>query len=77
MTRAKGNFDFLSSECVVGIAFRVDRTYFGGQFASDDGVTLDFNHSSVWIFYNQSSKLTLGGRMMGGGGSSNSATLKG
>jgi hypothetical protein len=43
MTRANGSFDFLSSECVVGMAFRVDRTYFGGQFASEDGVTLDCN----------------------------------
>jgi len=41
MTRANGSLDFLSSECVVGMAFRVDRTYFGGQFASGDGVTLD------------------------------------
>lgn len=43
MTRANGSFDFLSSECVVGIAFRVARTYLGGQFASRDGVTLDCN----------------------------------
>jgi hypothetical protein len=41
MTRANGNFDFLRSECVVGMALSVDRTYFGGQFASGEGVTLD------------------------------------
>lgn len=41
MTSANGNLDFLSRECVVGTAFRVDRTYFGGQFAVGEGVTLD------------------------------------
>ena len=41
MTRAKGNLDFLSSECVVGTAFKVERTYFGEQLASGEGVTLD------------------------------------
>lgn len=40
MTSAKGSFDFLSSECVVGIALRVDRTYLAGQFAKGEGVTL-------------------------------------
>ena len=40
MTRANGSFDFLSKEWVVGMALRVDRTYFGGQFASGEGVTL-------------------------------------
>lgn len=33
MTSAKGNLDFFSSELVVGTAFRVERTYFGGQLA--------------------------------------------
>ena len=42
MTSAKGSFDFLRSECVVGTALRVERTYFGGQLASGEGVTLDF-----------------------------------
>ena len=42
MTKAKGNRDFLSSECVVGTALRVDRTYLGGQFENGDGVTLDY-----------------------------------
>jgi hypothetical protein len=28
---------------VVGIALRVERTYFGGQFASGEGVTLDWD----------------------------------
>jgi hypothetical protein len=41
MTSAKGSLDFLRSEWVVGTALRVDLTYFGGQFASGDGVTLD------------------------------------
>ena len=40
MTSANGNLDFFKSECVVGTAFSVDRTYFGGQLASGDGVTL-------------------------------------
>ncbi len=40
MTRAKGSFDFFRRECVVGTALRVDRTYFGGQFAYGEGVTL-------------------------------------
>jgi hypothetical protein len=47
MTRAKGSFDFLRSECVVGTAFSVERTYFGGQFASGEGVTLDYTSRSV------------------------------
>ena len=41
MTSAKGNFDFFRRECVVGTAFSVDRTYFGGQLAVGEGVTLD------------------------------------
>lgn len=41
MISANGSLDFLSSELVVGTAFRVDRTYLGGQLASGDGVTLD------------------------------------
>ena len=40
MTRANGNFDFFSKECVVGIAFSVDLTYLGGQLAVGEGVTL-------------------------------------
>lgn len=30
-------------ECVVGTAFRVERTCFGGQLACGDGVTLDYD----------------------------------
>ena len=41
MYNAKGNRDFLRSEYVVGTAFSVERTYFGGQLACSDGVTLD------------------------------------
>jgi hypothetical protein len=33
MTSAKGSFDFLRSEWFVGTAFKVERTYLGGQFA--------------------------------------------
>lgn len=43
MTRAKGSFDFLSRECVVGTALKVDRMYLGGQLASSEGVQLDFS----------------------------------
>ena len=39
---ANGIFDFLRSEAVVGIALRVDRTYFGGQLAKGEGVTDDY-----------------------------------
>lgn len=42
MHNANGNRDFLSSEYVVGTAFNVERTYFDGQFACSDGVTLDY-----------------------------------
>ena len=42
MTNANGSLDFLSSECVVGTALSVERTYFGEQFASGEGVTLDY-----------------------------------
>lgn len=40
MTSAKGSLDFFKRECVVGIAFNVDRTYLGGQLAYGEGVTL-------------------------------------
>lgn len=43
MTRAKGSFDFLRRECVVGTALRVERTYLGRQFAFGEGVTLDYS----------------------------------
>lgn len=76
MTRANGSFDFFNSEWVVGIAFSVDRTYLGGQFESGDEVTLDYQGSAKSI-YSRLQILTLGGRMIGGGGRSSSATLKG
>lgn len=38
---AKGSLLFLRSAAVVGMAFRVERTYFGGQFELGDGVTAD------------------------------------
>lgn len=43
MTSAKGSLDFLSNECVVGTALSVERTYFGEQLASGEGVTLDYS----------------------------------
>jgi hypothetical protein len=43
MTRANGSFDFFNNECVVGIAFSVERTYLGGQLLSGEGVTLDYS----------------------------------
>ena len=43
MMSAKGSLLFFSSECVVGTAFNVDRTYLGAQFASGEGVTLVYN----------------------------------
>ncbi len=46
MTSAKGSLDFLSKEWVVGTALSVERTYFGGQFASGEGVTLDCCHQN-------------------------------
>ena len=42
ITSANGSFDFFKSECVVGTALRVERTYFGGQLADGERVTLDF-----------------------------------
>ena len=42
MTSANGSLDFLSNECVVGTALSVERTYFGEQLASGEGVTLDY-----------------------------------
>jgi hypothetical protein len=32
---------------VVGTAFNVDRTYFGGQLESGEGVTLDYHTISL------------------------------
>lgn len=54
MTRAKGSFDFLRRECVVGTALRVDRIYLGGQLASSEGVQLDFSLVSGWKHLNKS-----------------------
>lgn len=78
MTRAKGSFDFLRREWVVGTAFRVDRTYLGGQFASSDGVQLDCGRiSHHWNASWARHELTFAGRVIGGGGRSSSETLKG
>lgn len=77
MTRANGNFDFLRRECVVGTALRVERTYVGGQFASGEGVTLDYSLKLAYALLSWIENLTFGGKIIGGGGSSNSATLKG
>jgi len=43
ITRAKGSLDFFKSEFVVGTALSVERTYLGGQLASGEGVTLDYD----------------------------------
>jgi hypothetical protein len=51
MTSAKGSLDFLRRECVVGTAFRVDRTYLGGQFASGEGVALAYNLNISFFLY--------------------------
>ena len=40
MINANGSLDFLSRELVVGTAFRVERTYLGGQLAFSEAVTL-------------------------------------
>jgi hypothetical protein len=85
MTKAKGSFDFLRSECVVGTAFNVERTYFGGQLASGEGVTLDCQQGLAtelemtdnYLTDGGKDVLTFGGRMIGGGGRSSSETLKG
>lgn len=41
MIRANGNLLFFSNEFVAGMAFKVERTYLGEQFACGEGVTDD------------------------------------
>jgi len=77
MTRAKGSFDFFKSELVVGTALSVERTYFAEQFESGEGVTLDYGSLAAALYQFYEAQLTFGGRIIGGGGSSSSATLKG
>ena len=48
---ANGSFDFLRREWVVGTAFKVDRTYFGEQFASGEGVALDWIDISICQYF--------------------------
>lgn len=43
ITSANGSFDFFKSECVVGTVFKVERMNLGGQLASGEGVTEDYN----------------------------------
>jgi hypothetical protein len=43
MTRAKGSFDFLSSEWLVGIVFSVHRRYLLDSFANSEAVTAAFD----------------------------------
>lgn len=76
MMSAKGSFDFFNKECVVGTAFSVDRTYFAGQLAAEDGVALAYETVSHTL-QGVSHLLTLGGSTIGGGGKSSSATLNG
>ena len=61
---------------VVGTAFRVERTNFGGQLASGEGVTLDCRKINKY-FLVQATRRTFGGRIIDGGAESISATLKG
>jgi hypothetical protein len=49
MISANGNLDFLTRECVVGTALSVERTYFAGQFASAEGVTLDCQRKLAYV----------------------------
>lgn len=69
MIKAKGSLLFFSRDEVVGMAFKVDRTYFGGQLACGEGVTDDYRNVSILPSNNRKERggLTLGGRMMAGG----------
>ena len=69
MTSANGSFDFFNRECVVGTAFKVDRTYLGGQLASGEGVTLVCANQYGYLYTRMIPlKLTFAGNMAGGGG---------
>lgn len=76
MTSAKGSLDFLSNECVVGTALSVERTYLGEQLASGEGVTLDYLLSAVIDLSREHSIVTLGGRLICGGGRLSSETSR-
>lgn len=60
----------------MGTALSVERTYFAGQFALGEGVTLAYLLSALQANV-LCSALTFGGSITGGGGRSSSATLKG
>ena len=77
MTSAKGSLDFFKRLYVVGTVLRVERIYFGGQFASGDGVTLDYTDQPKLRVGCECQRLTFGGRMIRGGGRSSSETLSG
>jgi hypothetical protein len=47
MTSANGSLLFLRSEAVAGIAFKVERIYFGLTLACGEGVTEDFQSLSA------------------------------
>lgn len=52
----------------MGTALSVDLTYFGGQFANGDGVTLVWRELLELLLAGNSGELTFGGRIIGGGG---------
>jgi hypothetical protein len=84
MMSAKGNFDRFNKLFVAGTAFMVERIYCGGQFAFGLGVKAAYSRSFNQLLplglrttAHRDRKRTLGGKMISGGGRSNSATLKG
>jgi hypothetical protein len=84
MMRANGSLDFLSNELDVGTALMVERMYREEQLESGEAVTLVYKENAAHIstrhrawHIGRDVNLTLGGRMIGGGGRSSSVTLKG
>lgn len=87
MMRANGSLDFLSNELDVGTALMVERMYREEQLESFEAVTLVYKETQLILAHviahgisdeiRRDVKLTLGGRMIGGGGRSSSVTLKG
>jgi hypothetical protein len=67
MTSANGNLLFFRSDEVAGMAFRVERMYFGETLACGEGVTEDFPNCQRNPL-REHEMLTLAGRMIGGGG---------
>jgi hypothetical protein len=59
---------FFRSDEVAGMAFKVDRIYFGETLACGEGVTEDFPPLSAQSLQRYHDMLTFAGRMIGGGG---------